>query len=96
MSQPQPLSQQAVFIANSESFRRFVDRCEGLLDRTTTPKSAGLFIKHYCGVRSRKEFDSDPEKAAAFLQLLSRYRRYIAEHDLPEDENSKLAREVAA
>lgn len=96
MSEPQPLCIQAVYICKSESFRRWIDRCEGLLDRTTTVAMAAEFIKRECDVRSRKEFDSDPEKSYAFTQLLSRYRRELAGWNLPEDEFSKMQSEAAA
>lgn len=93
---PQPLSQQAVFLANGESFCRWVDRMLGLLDRTKDAKSAGLFIKTECGVKSRREFDSDPEKAAAFLQLLKRYRTDAEYWGLPKDQFSSHKSEATA
>lgn len=93
----QPRSQQAVFLANGESFRRWVDRVSGLLDRTTDARSAGTFIKTECGIKSRRELDSDPEKATAFTQLLKRYRTDREYWGLPSDDIAPQKRdEVAA
>jgi len=82
----QPLSQTAVFVCKSESFRRWVDRQCGLLDRTTDVNAAAEFIKRECDVISRRELDNNPEKACAFQMLLSKYRRESLQWGLLPDD----------
>ncbi len=82
----QPLSLQAVFIAKNEGFCRWVDRVNGLLDRTTDEAAASLFIKRECNIKSRRQLDTEPESACAFEMLLSRYRSDRAYWGLPDDE----------
>lgn len=92
----QLLSQQAVFLAKTESFQRWIDRVEGKLDRTTNEDDASLFIKHQCCVKSRRQFDNEPESAAAFDMLLRRYRSDREYWGLPDDEFALHKNEVGA
>lgn len=91
----QPLSQFAVFICRNESFRRWIDRCEGLLDRTTDVAGATEFIKRECGITSRRQLDNEPEAAQAFRMLLSKYRREVIAWGLPVD-SSRPKNEIPA
>lgn len=93
---PQLLSQQAVFLAKTESFQRWIDRVEGKLDRTTDEHQASLFIKFQCCVKSRRQFDQEPEAAVAFEMLLRRYRTDRDYWGLPDDEIALQKKEMTA
>lgn len=73
----QSLVQRAIFICNSESFRRWVDRQRGWLDRTTDAKSAGTWLKAQIGIASRNELVPGSAAAQRFADLESRYRSDI-------------------
>lgn len=74
----QPLSQQAVFIVQSDSFRRFVDHKLNLAKGKTTQASATQYLREVCGITSRKELDSVLAAAIAFHEAVSEYRRWLA------------------
>lgn len=76
--------QRAIFICNSESFRRWVDRQRGWLDRTTTPKQAGDWLKAQLGIASRNELVPGSAAAQRFADLESRYRSEVVRMGFPE------------
>lgn len=80
----QPLSQTAVFLCKNESFRRWIDRVYGLLDRTTDVAGAAEFIKRTCTVESRREFDTNEYAAQRFRAMHSRYVREATQWGLPD------------
>lgn len=73
-SMTQQRSVQAYYIGKNKTFRRWIDRMEGLRDYTTDERAAELFIKDQCDIKSRRELDLNPEAACAFDALLSAYR----------------------
>lgn len=80
----QDLVQRAVFLCNGESFRRWVDRQRGWLDRTTTPKQAGDWLKAQLGITSRNELVTNPTAAQKFADLEKRYRTEVVRLGFPE------------
>lgn len=91
----QPLSQQAVFLCRSESFKRWIDLDLGLLDRTTDVAGADEYLKRELEIQSRRELDNNPEKACAFEKLLSKYRREALQWGLIADDFEFQKNEVA-
>ena len=65
-----PLAAQAALRCNDRRFRHFIG--------AWTASEAAMFVRAYCGVKSRRDLDGDEEAATKWFEL---ERRYLATLD---------------
>ena len=73
-----PLVRRAGILANDARFRTWVEQLAPAFPPATayfTGDFAAQFIRDECGIASRKELANNPEAAAKFEALVSRYRQ---------------------
>lgn len=70
---PRPLSQVSAILCGIVAFRRFIMEQYDGWDQMPTPDEAADWIREQCGVRSRREFDTDDAAAANFRNIRSQY-----------------------
>jgi len=67
-----PLSQVSAILCNIVAFRRFLHEQHGI-DVIPSPEEAADWVREYCGVNSRREFDTDETAASSFRHLRAQY-----------------------
>jgi hypothetical protein len=73
---PKPLSQVSAILCNIVAFRRFLHEHHGL-EVVPTVDEAADWVREHCGVKSRREFDTDDAAAANFISLRSTYDAWM-------------------
>lgn len=75
---PRPLSQVSAILCNIVAFRRFIMEQYDGWDQMPTVDEAADWLREQCGVRSRREFDTDTAAAANFRNIRSSYSAWMA------------------
>jgi hypothetical protein len=74
---PRPLSQVSAILCGIVAFRRFIMEQYDGWDQMPTADEAADWLREECGVRSRREFDTDENAAANFRDIRSKYSAWM-------------------
>lgn len=75
----QSLAQRAAFLCRTESFRRWLDRRRGYVDRTHDEAMAAEWLRNACKVSSRSEITPGSYAECMLYKIEREYRRELAE-----------------
>lgn len=72
-------SHSAALLCKSDAFQRFVQTKLGYISSNPSEREedAAVYVREFCGIRSRSELDSNERARSLFGQLMAEYRVHI-------------------
>lgn len=80
------LAQSAVMVCKSLDFRQYMANKFGNPKDPPSEEVAANFVRTTCGVKSRKELDTDKRAAHAFRIMMGQYSKWLHEQARPHGE----------